>query len=867
MTTTSTARRFVRADGPDKVTGSGRYTADLTMTGQLAAKFRYADIAHARITRLDVTAARAMPGVLAVLTADDVPDVRYGPFIQDRTLFAGDVVRFEGEVIAAVAATTPAIAEAACEAIVVEFEPLPVVTDLEAALDEDSPLVHSGWAGYGAGDVLLRRGNDASHASITKGDVEAGFGGADIVVSSRYVADGCHAAPIEPRAVIAQWEGDRVTIWTSTQVPFDARAGVCETLELPANRVRIIVPHLGGGFGGKCGFHYEAHVAALARATGRPVRLVFSRREEFIAPDRRREGMVIDITTGVRSDGTITARKAWLAIDNGAYTADSGFFSQIASMHVAGPYSIPNVHVEAHLVYTNHQPSGSVRAPTAPGCCWAVESHTDELAAAIGMDPVAFRHLNALDTGRVGPSGQTYDEIGLQECIAKAAEMIGWDDDRPADEAVGIAIGWWPSFAAPSGAYIKIDGDGSGQIITGAQECGTGAVMTLRQLAADELGMQPEDFQLIYQDTSAAPYDMGATGSQTLFNNGRAVVEAATEIGRQLRNLAAQRLEADAADIVLADGAAHVAGTPAMSVPIAELAAEAAGGELLIAHGSGAPPSAPPLVGSSCVGDLGMAAWVAPQFSCHAVRIRLDRDTGVVRVLDVAAAHDSGTILNEVGALGQVEGGILMGVGQALTEGTVYDAEARQRNAALLEYKLQTIADSPRVTTHFVQIATANAGPKGAKGLAEAPNVPTAAAISNALASLARQARPPAPDDRRTRVGGDAVMNFTIATSVDDVLAALAGGARPVAGGSDLVVGARQGKAPLPDRPRGHRSARRPATDRRRRRRRRPDRGAGHACRHRDERDDRRRVHGPRRRQRAASVRRPPAMSERSAAT
>ena len=382
--TAATKPRFIRADGPDKVTGSGRYTADLTLTGMLAAKFRYADIAHARITKLDVSAARAMPGVMAVLTADDVPDVRFGPFVQDRTLFARDVVRFEGEVVAAVAATTAAIAQKAVDAIVVEFEPLPVITDLEAALAADSPLVHTDWAEYGAAGELVRDRNDASFSSISKGDVDAGLAEADHVITSRYVADGSHAAPIEPRAVVAQWEGNKVTIWTSTQVPFDARGGVCETLGLPANRVRIIVPHLGGGFGGKCGFHYEAHIAALARVAKRPVRLVFSRREEFVAPDRRRESMVIDITTGVRNDGSITARKAWVAIDNGAYTADSGFFSQLASMHVSGPYRIPNLFVEGHLVYTNHQPSGSVRAPTAPQACWALESHTDEVAAALG---------------------------------------------------------------------------------------------------------------------------------------------------------------------------------------------------------------------------------------------------------------------------------------------------------------------------------------------------------------------------------------------------------------------------------------------------------------------------------------------------
>jgi CO/xanthine dehydrogenase Mo-binding subunit len=702
----------------------------------LAAKFRYADVSHARITRLDVSAAKAMPGVFAVLTADDVPDLRYGPFVQDRTLFARDVVRYEGEVIAAVAAVNAEVAQRAVDAIVVEFDLLPVVNDIEAALGAASPLVHPDWQSYGAADVLVRDRNDASFSSISKGDVDAGMAAADHIVESRYVADGCHAVPIEPRAVVAQWEGNKVTIWTSTQVPFDARAGVCETLQLPTNRVRVIVPHLGGGFGGKCGFHYEAHIAALARKAKRPVRLVFSRREEFIAPDRRREGIVFNIETGVSNDGTITARRARLALDNGAYTADAAFFSQLAAMHTAGPYRIPNVQVEAHLVYTNHQPSGSVRAPTAPQSCWALESHTDEVAAAIGMDPVEFRRRNAVDTGAEGPSGQTYAEIGLQQCIELATKGADYGQPLPDDEAIGVAIGWWPSFSVPSGAYIKVDGDGSGQIITGAQECGTGSVMTLRQLAADELGMQPEDFELVYQDTAVAPYDMGATGSQTLLNNGRAVVAAAGQIAEQLKRLAADHLEAAEADIVLEGGRASVAGTPDKGVSIIELAAMAAGGELLIGHGSSTPATAPELVGSSCVGDVGMASFVAPQFSCHAVRVKLDRETGVARIVHVSAAHDSGIIINPTGAHGQVEGAVMMGIGQALSEGTIYDDQGRQRNAALLDYKLQTCADAPPITVAFVQIYTPDAGPRGAKGLAEAPNVATAAAISNALAKL-----------------------------------------------------------------------------------------------------------------------------------
>ena len=726
--------RFLRPDGPAKVTGEGRYVADLTLTGMLTAKFLFAGVSHARITRLDVSAARDVPGVFAVLTQDDVPDVRFGS-IADRTLFANDVVRFEGEVIAAVAAIDAAAAQRAIDAIVVEYDALPVVNDIEAAMRPESPLVHEDWRSYTA-DGVDREGNIASHTSITRGDVDAAMSAADHVVSTRHVADASHAVPIEPRGVVAQWDGNAVTIWSSTQVPYQARDGVCETLEMPTNRVRIVVPHLGGGFGGKCGFHYEAHIAALARAARRPVRLVFSREEEFLAPDRRREGMVVEVTSGITSDGQLIARRSRVVLDNGAYSADASFFPHMSAVHALGPYKIDNVHVDASAVYTNHQPSGSVRAPTAPQTCWAIESHTDEIARSIGMDPVEFRLRNAIDTGATGVTGQVYDEIGLQECIRRATEQAGYGKDLPDDESIGVAIGWWPSFPEASGAYVKVDADGKGIIITGAQECGTGSVMTLPLLAAKELGMSPHDFELVYQDTSVAPYDTGATGSQTLLNNGRATIEAAREVAEQLRALAAEKLEASPDDIVLAEGNAHVAGSPDKSTPIAELAGIAAGGEMLIGKGSGSPPEYPEAAVSSCVGDQGLNGWAGPQFSCHAVRIRLDRDTGVVRVLDVSAAHDSGVIINPIGASGQVEGGIMMGIGQALTERTVYDDEANQLNPGLLDYKLQTIADSPTISISFVETFTPNMGPYGAKPIAEAPNVATAAAISNAIAKL-----------------------------------------------------------------------------------------------------------------------------------
>ena len=466
-----------------------------------------------------------------------MPDVRFGPFVQDRTLFARDVVRFEGEIVAAVAAyhrgdrpdgrrrDRGRVRAAARRRRTSRRRWQPTRRSCTPSGRRTGPPTC--WFAI----ATMHRSRRSPRATSMPAWREA-----DHVVTSRYVADGRHAAPIEPRAVVAQWEGNKVTIWTSTQVPFDARAGVCETLELPANRVRIIVPHLGGGFGGKCGFHYEAHIAALAQAAKRPVRLVFSRREEFLAPDRRREGMVIDIETGVRNDGTITARKAWLAA---------------RQRRVHGRQRVlPAARRDARRRAVQDPERCDRRAPglhQPPAV--GIGARADRTAGVLGAR-VAHRRGRAADRdgpGRVPPAQRgRHRRRGPERPDVRrdrpAAVHRGGHRARratdvalPDDEAIGVAIGWWPSFAVASGAYVKIDGDGSGQIITGAQECGTGAVMTLRQLAAEELGMEPEDFEMIYQDTSAAPYDMGATGSQTVFNNGRAVVAAAGQVADQLR--------------------------------------------------------------------------------------------------------------------------------------------------------------------------------------------------------------------------------------------------------------------------------------------------------------------------------------------
>ncbi len=723
---------FVRPDGREKVTGSGRYTADLTLTGQLHAAFRYADHPHARITRIDTTKARALPGVIAVVTHEDVPDVLYGGMVKDRRLFARDTVRFEGDIVAGVAATTEAIAREAAAMIEVDLEPLPVVSDFEAALASDAPLVHPAWESYEGDEELGRHDNVLGFSTIVKGDVDAALAASDVVVRGRYVTDPVQGVPIEPRAIVAQWQGNRVTVWSSTQVPYAARAGVAETLGIPESDVRVIVPLLGGGFGAKCDFHFEGHVAALARAAGRPVKLVFSRHEEFFAVGHRREGMVIELETGARSDGTILARRARLVLDSGAYCGEGGFFAQMAAMHAHGPYELENVHIESSLVYSNNQPSSSIRAPTAPQVCWALEQHVDELAEALGLDPIELRRRTLVEDGSVTATGQVLERIAMKETLDRAVELIGPGDDLPENEAIGVACGWWPCFSANAGAYVRLNPDGTGTILTGAQENGTGAVMAMPRLVAEELGMSPESFSLLYQDTDAAPWDMGSCGSQTTFNSVRAVLSATADLRDQLLDAASEQLEAARDDLELAGGAVRVKGSPEKAVTIASLAADGT----FHGKGAGEVPEAPPAPAEGCVGRLGNESFHAPQLIAHAAHVRVDRETGVVRVLRVAAVHDCGRILNRLGADGQVYGGVVMGIGQALTEGTQLDELGRQRNPHLLDYKLVTAADAPVIEIDWIETETPDAGPKGSKGVGEPPCVPTAGAIANAIAKV-----------------------------------------------------------------------------------------------------------------------------------
>jgi CO/xanthine dehydrogenase Mo-binding subunit len=403
----------------------------------------------------------------------------------------------------------------------------------------------------------------------------------------------------------------------------------------------------------------------------------------------------------------------------------------MAAMHACGPYQIDHISVEAHLNYTNNQPSGSVRAPTAPQVCWGLEQHMDEVAAAIGMDPVDLRRRTLIEEGAEGPTRQVFEKVGVRDTLERAVEMIGYGRDLPDDEAIGVAVGWWPCMPAPSGAYVQMNGDGSATIVTGAQENGSGAVMAMPVFVGQELGIDPNDVSILYQDTDVAPWDMGSCGSQTTFNSGRAILAAAKEVREQLLDAAAEQLEVDRDDVELADGVARVKGSPDRSVAMADLV-----GEIGTVHGKGAGevPDVPTGDTGGCVGRLGNETFLAPQLITQAAHVKVDRATGVVRVLKVAAAHDSGRILNRAGADGQVLGGVVMGVGLALSEGTMLDDQGRQRNPHLLDYKLLTCSDAPEIEVDWIEYDSV--GPRGTKGVGEPPQVPTAGAIANAISKV-----------------------------------------------------------------------------------------------------------------------------------
>ncbi len=721
--------RVPRLDAYGKVTGRAVFGADFALPGMLHGKILRSTEPHARIVAIDVARAAALPGVRAVVTGRDVPDVRYGGALKDETVFATDRVRYVGQPVAAVAATTPEAAEAALAAIEVRYEPLPAVLDAEAAMAPGAPLVHEGWAGYTAIPLLHRDGNVCNRARIVAGDVERGFEEADRIFEHRFTTGMVHQGYTEPRAAVASWDtAGAVTVWSNTQLPFEVQNTLAEILQLPPSKIRVIVTAIGGGFGGKLRVGVEHFAAFLARRTGRPVKVMTSTEDELTAAYPR-QGTIIDLKTAVTRDGRIVAKRGRIVFDTGAFAGSGPGVASVATLVLAGPYRIPNLLIEGYAVYTNKTNCGSYRAPSGPQANFACESQMDMIADALGLDPLELRLRNIVHEGDEGPTGQVLTGVGLEECLRKAAAAIGWDERKPGPwRGKGLACGWWTTTGGSSGVYVKLHPDGSIALNTGAAEIGSAALTGAAQILADELGVDVADITLVAADTLATPFDFGAQGSRTTFAVGNACRIAAADLRAQLFRLASAQLGVGEESLTLSDRHVVADGQRVALADLARRSNQSGGG--LIAHGAFVAPPTPH--DAKRVEAHVYPAFHSPSFHAHAVDLSVDPDTGDVTLHHYVVAQDVGRAINPTSIEGQIEGGVTQGLGQALSEEIVY-RDGRVLNPNLTDYKMPTTLDVPPIESILVEHPSA-LGPHGAKGVGEPPNIEPPAAVANAIA-------------------------------------------------------------------------------------------------------------------------------------
>jgi CO/xanthine dehydrogenase Mo-binding subunit len=741
METTVVGTRVARLDAPGKVTGQASYVADLHLSGMVYAKLLLSKHAHARIISLDTTRARAHPGVVEIITWKDVPSDYYGELVFDQKLFAKEKVKFSGDAIALVAGETTKAAQEAVNLIEVEYEPLPALLDAGEALKPDAQQVHEEYASFKAIPPLagmfeeikgLGIKNLAWQSQLSKGDVNAGFAQADKVLEETYSTDMGQAVPLEPRAVVAAPDvAGKVTIWTTTQVPFGIRSSTVQALKLPMTKIRVIAPAVGGGFGSKCQIGFEPHVAALALKIGRPVKLVLERAEDQATANPRHPATIC-IKSGVKNDGTLLAREIDIVLDTGYCSSLGPVAAGFSCFLSCGPYKIPNLAVTSATVYTNKPSCSMVRAPAAPQITFAVESHTDSLAQALKMDPLAFRLKNIVDEGDYGPTDQILKSVSLRETLTRAAEKASWGSSVPPKRGVGLACGWWgTAIGRGSAATVEINEDGTVRLLTGAAEQGSGSAYGgLAQIVAEELQVPIERINVVNGDTDATPYDFGAVGSRTMFNAGHAVRMAAAEVKNKLLNMAAGMLEARVDDLVLSQGKVYVKGTPDKAVPYGMLCAIApfTQGPLV---GCGSFNMYPPGFDAGLIKRSLFNSIPAAAFFTQVAEVEVDQETGQVKVVKITAVQDVGCAINPLGVEGQIEGGILQGIGLALTERVTFE-NGKMANPTYLDFKIPVAPDTPQLDVTILE-KKAEEGPYGAKGVGEPPIVPTAAAIANAV--------------------------------------------------------------------------------------------------------------------------------------
>ncbi len=712
------------------------------MQGLLHARLVLSHEAHALIEGIDTDTAAQTPGVVAVLTAADLPLATSGTGRMYEPLARTEVL-YAGQPVALVIAETEAAAEDGAEQVELDLRPLPPVLDLEAATrpgaalartqtdtdddddeDEDGADLTDAHASVSAAAIDEDYSDNVrATARLPHGDVDAELAASHLTVTGRFRTPWIYQGYLEPQAATAWLEPDgELVLSTATQAPFATRDALAGLFDLPTERVRIRATTLGGAFGGKM-MIVDPLVAAAALKLRRPVRLAMTRGEDQSATNPA-GAQIIDLTIGATSDGALTAIRANVLVDRGS-TEDFGVES-IAAMLAAGPYRWRAHDLRALGVATNRVTFGAYRAPTAPPAAFALESLLDELAGRLGIDPLEVRLRNVASEGDRTPAGRPFPVFGARACLERIQEhpLYARRDALPSDEGIGVALGWWPGGYEPAAAVCRLDADGRLTIITGAADM-TGVETSFAAIAADAFGLDPSRVRVVHADTASAPYAGTSGGSKITYTVGRAVERAAVEARERLLEIAAEELEIAPEDLEIVGGQIQPAGVPARAIAVDELAAK------ILRFGS----PHPPVEGHGRVANSG-----APQAAAHISHVRVDRDTGAVTPLRHVIAQDVGRALNPALVEGQMMGGTAQGLGWALLEELVHDEHGQLTTGTLVDYALPTSGFTPVIDTMIVEVPVPD-GPYGAKGVGEAPVVAAPAAVANAVAAATEGVR------------------------------------------------------------------------------------------------------------------------------
>jgi 4-hydroxybenzoyl-CoA reductase alpha subunit len=720
-------KRVPKLDAAEKVSGRTMYGHDMKLPRMLYGKILRSEYAHARILNIDTSRAERLPGVRAVITAEDIPEIKIGWARDNPVLKSGKVRSFSDE-IAAVAAFDEDTAQEALGLIKVEYEELPTVFDPEEAMKPGAPIIH---------EEAPNNIQEKMRQSYFHGNVELGFAESDVVIEDRFKLPFVTHCCMGTCFCLASFSpsGD-LTVWSSTQMPFLFQRDLSMALGMPATKVRVIKATIGGGFGSKLDMYpFEPICVLLAQKTGCPVKITFTREEEFSASPTR-QPVIADVKSGAKKDGTLVARQVRMILDNGAYSSWGSTTPLVMMQTISSLYRVPNVSYDVVVAYTNNPYSGAMRGYGNPQATFVVESHMDMLAHQLGMDPMELRLKNANRSGDVTGQGVKITTCGLSECIERAAESVDWKEQRAkaGNRGVGMAsmihVGGgariYPSDGC--GSTVKVDDFGKVTLVTGATDMGQGADTMLAQIVAEELGVPVENVTVISTDTDITPWDVGAHASRTTFVAGNSARLAAADAKRQILEAAAQNLGEKVENLDMKDGKVFLRGEPEEWIPFAKMVRSKhfrPDGDVILAKGWYEPPTE--RQDKEFRGNISATYGFATQ----AVEVEVDTETGEVAVLKIAAAHDVGRAINPMAVEGQIHGGVSMGLGYGLYEELVVE-RGEVLNPNFADYALPTALDMPPIETILIETDDP-AGPFGAKGMSEPACIPTAPAIANAI--------------------------------------------------------------------------------------------------------------------------------------